>query len=92
MLSCFSLVRLFATPWTVARQAPLCMELSRQEYWSGLPYSPPGDIPNPGIEPTSACVSCVADRSLPTEPPGKPSWTQGTKKVFLEWYFLSLSV
>ena len=40
------------TLWTVAQQAPLLMELSRQEYWSGLPGSPPGDLPNPGIEPT----------------------------------------
>ena len=43
-------VCLFATPWTVARQAPLSMEFSRQEYWSGLSSSPPGDRPNPGIE------------------------------------------
>ena len=41
------------TPWTVARQAPLSMEFSRQEYWSGLPCPPPGDLPNPGIEPSS---------------------------------------
>ena len=45
-----SRVRLFATPWTVARQAPLSMGLSRQEYWSGLPFPPPGDLPDPGIE------------------------------------------
>ena len=42
-----------ATPWTVASQAPLSMGFSRQEYWSGLPCSPPGDLPHPGIEPTS---------------------------------------
>ena len=42
-------VQLFAIPWTVAHQAPLSMEFSRQEYWSGLPFSPPGDLPNPGI-------------------------------------------
>ena len=52
-LSC---VRLFATPWTVARQAPLSMEFSRQKYWSGLPCPPPGQLPNPGMEPRSpAC-------------------------------------
>ena len=53
LLSCFSHVRLFATPWTVACQAPLSMGFSRQEYWSGLPCPPPGDLPDPGIEPES---------------------------------------
>ena len=48
-----SRVRLFVTPWTVAYQAPLSMEFSRQEYWSGLPFHPPGDLPNPGIKPES---------------------------------------
>ena len=51
MLSCFSCVQLFATPWTVACQAPLSMEFLRQEYWSGLPCPSPGDLPNPGTEP-----------------------------------------
>ena len=54
--------------WTVARQAPLSMGLSRQEYWSGLPFPPPGDLPNPGIEPSSALTSGF----FTTEPPGKP--------------------
>ena len=49
----FSHVQLFATPWTVARQAPLYMGFSRQEYWSGLPFPSPVDLPNPGIEPGS---------------------------------------
>ena len=44
-------VQLFAIPWTVAHQAPLSMGFSRQEYWSGLPFSPPGDLPDPGMEP-----------------------------------------
>ena len=48
-----SRVHLFATPWTVARQAPLSMAFSRQEYWSGLPFLPPGDPPDPGVEPVS---------------------------------------
>ena len=48
---CFSHVQLFAMLWTVAHQAPLSMAFSRQEYWSGLPCPPPGDLPNPGIEP-----------------------------------------
>ena len=47
---------LFATPWTVARQAPWSMGFSRQEYWSGLPCSPPGDLPDPGIEPISPAL------------------------------------
>ena len=50
LLSC---VRLFATPWTVAYQAPPSMRVSRQEYWSGLPFPSPGDLPNSGIEPGS---------------------------------------
>ena len=52
MLSCFSRVRL-CDPWTVALQAPLSMGVFRQEYWSGLPFPPPGDLPDPGIELTS---------------------------------------
>ena len=54
LLSC---VQLFATPWTVDCQAPLSMGFFRQEYWSGLPFPPPGDLPNPGIEPTSAALA-----------------------------------
>ena len=54
------------TPWTVAYQAPLSMEFSRQEYWIGVPFSPPGDLPNPGIEPRSPALQ--AD-SLVCEPP-----------------------
>ena len=61
-------VQLFVTPWTVACQVPLHMGFSRQEYWSGLPYSPPGDLPNPSIEPRSPALQ--AD-SLPFEPPEK---------------------
>ena len=53
VLSHFSNVQLFATLWTRARQAPLSMGFSRQEYWSGVPCPPPGDLPNPGINPTS---------------------------------------
>ena len=63
-LSC---VRLFVTPWTSARQAHPSMGFSRQEYWSGLPYPSPGDLPDPGIEPRSPALR--ADL-LPSEPPG----------------------
>ena len=65
-LSC---VQLFATPWTVAYQAPPSMGFSRQECWSGLPFPSPGDLPDPGIEPGSPALRAVA---LPSEPPGKP--------------------
>ena len=58
-----------ATPWTVAHQAPLSMGFSRQEYWSGLPFPCPGDLPDPGTEPGSPASQ--AD-SLPTELQGKP--------------------
>ena len=63
-----SYVQLFVTPWTVAYQAPPSMQFSRQEYWSGLPFPSPGDLPNPGIEPRSPALQ--AD-SLPSEPQGK---------------------
>ena len=57
MLSCFSCVQFFAALWTVACQAPLSIEFSRQEYWSGLPFSSPGDLPGPGIEPASPVLA-----------------------------------
>ena len=50
-------VQLFATPWTVAHQAPLSIGFSRQEYWSRLPFLPPGDLPHPGIEPASSTLA-----------------------------------
>ena len=62
MLSLFSRVQLFATLQTIARQAPLSMGFPRQEYWSGFPFPSPGDLPNPGIEPTSLMSSAVAGR------------------------------
>ena len=52
----------FATPWTVARQVPLSMGFPKQEYWSGLPHSPPGDLPDPGIEPTFLVSPALAGR------------------------------
>ena len=60
-------VLLFRTPWTVAYQAPPSMEFSRQEYWRGLPFPFPGDLPNSGIEPGSPTLQADA---LPSEPPG----------------------
>ena len=64
---------LFATAWTVALQAPLSVGFSRQEYWSGLPYPPPGDLPHPGIEPLSPSVSCTAGTSFTTSATWKES-------------------
>ena len=61
-------VRLFATPWTVACQAPLSLGFFRQEYWSGLPFPPPGCLPNPGIQPVSLSPA-LASRFFTTEPP-----------------------
>ena len=58
-----------ATPWTVACQAPLFMGFSRQEYWNGLPFPSPGDLPDPGIEPGSPALQADA---LPSELLGKP--------------------
>ena len=65
-----SRVRLFEAPWTVAYQAPLSMEFSRQEYWSGLPFPSPGDLPNPGIKAWSPALQAYA---LPSELPGMPN-------------------
>ena len=69
MLSC---VCLFATPWTIACQDPLSIRFSRSEYWSGLPFLPPGDLPKSGIEPESLESLALAGRLLITVPPGKP--------------------
>ena len=77
----FSRVQLFVTPWTVARQAPLSMEFSRQKYWSELPFPSPGDLLDPGIEPGSPALQ--AD-SLPSEPPGNP------KVGRLRYYFTKI--
>ena len=60
VLSRFSHVRLFATLWTIAYQVPLCMGFSRQEFWSELPFPPPGDLPNPGIAPASSASLALA--------------------------------
>ena len=65
-------VRLLVVPRTIVHQALLCMEFSRQEYWSGLPFPIPGDLPNPGIEPVSPVLPALEGRFFTTEPPGKP--------------------
>ena len=76
-----------ATPWTVARQAPLSMGFSRQEYWSGLPFPSPGDLPDPGIKPRSPALQ--AD-SLLTELRGKPVWHR--EQYPISWVQFSPSV
>ena len=68
----------FATPWTVARQAPLSTGLPRQEYWSGLPIAAPGDLSDPGIEPTSPAL---AGRYFATEPPENPKTEYSELKI-----------
>ena len=77
MLGRFSPVQLFVTLWTVAHQAPLSMGFSRQEYWSGLPFPPPGDpppgdLPNPGTEPVSLMSSALAGGFFTTSHLGSP--------------------
>ena len=69
-----SYIQLFATPWTVACQAPRSMGFSRQKYWSGLLFPSPGDLPNPGIVPVFPQASALAGRFFTTEPPGKPQY------------------
>ena len=83
----FSRVRLFATPWTVTHQAPPPMGFSRQEYWSGLPFPSPGDLPDPGIEPRSPALQADA---LTSEPPGKPknSTEIHIKQEYILFYIL----
>ena len=73
LLSHFNRVQLFATLWTTACQAPLSIGFSRQEYWGGFLFPPPGDLPDPEIKPTSLLVSCLGRWvSLPLAPPAKP--------------------
>ena len=66
-----SCVQLFLTLWTVAHQTPLSREFYRQDYWRALPFPPPGDLPNPGIEPMSPASPALAGRFFTAEPPGK---------------------
>ena len=70
VLSCWVISGYFVTPWTVARQAPLFMGFPRQEYWSGLPFPSPQDLPDPGITPAAPIL---ADRLFNTIPPRKPN-------------------
>jgi len=96
-------VWLFVTPWTLTHQSLLFMGFPRQEYWSRLPFPPPGHLPNPGIEPSSPVAPALAARFFTTEPPGKPCllvlppkwwapWRQGLLLFLFALISLTLSV
>ena len=82
-LSCFNHVQLFVTHWTAACQAPLSMGFSRQEYWSGLPCPPPGDIPDPVIEPTSLMSPALVGRFFTT---------RYCKEITIEFSLLNIGI
>ena len=87
-----SRVQLFSTLWTIAPQAPLSMGFSRQEYWSGLPFPPPGELPNPGINPRLLRLLHWQAGSLPLVPPGKPHpEVRGLKLLHLKLQYPGIS-
>ena len=77
------------TPWTVPHQAPLSMGFSRQEYWSGLPCPPPGDLPDPGIKPASPAVT---GGFFTTAPPGKPGRWRHTQNMNIDQIVISTEI
>ena len=87
LLSHFSRVRLYVTPWTAAHQAPLSLEFSRQESWSGLPFPSLGDLPDPGIKPASLAL---AGGFFATEPPGEPLSGE-TDMLVIKWQIQCLA-
>ena len=96
VLSHFNHGWLFVIPWTVAHQAPLSMVFSRQEHWSGLPFSSPGNLADPGIEPMSLNMSCIGRHFLYhycqlgslliIEPPGKCWVKLGVSILFIDTF------
>ena len=94
MLSPFSRVQLFVTPWTVAHQAPLSMGFPRQEYWSGLPCPPPGDLPNLGTEPASLLSPALAGGFFTTSATWEALFPGVCSKLCpsSQWYYLTISV
>ena len=82
MFSCSVMSNSFATPWTVACQAPLSMRFSRQEYWSGLPFPSPEDLPNPGT--ASHTLHCIIGGFFTAEPPEKLGKILGWPKTFIQ--------
>ena len=88
----FSCVRLFVTLWTIAGQAPLSMEFSRQEYWSGLPFPSPGDLSDPGIEPVSFTSPALAGSFFTTSTTWAGSSVHGILQArILEWVVISFA-
>ena len=83
-------VQFLATPWTVARPTPLIVGFSRQAYYSELPFPPPRDPPDPGIEPMSPAPPPWAGRFFTTEPPGKPSHSSGCQQSKSRWFLNTL--
>ena len=81
MLSHFSCAQLFVTLWTTAHQAPWSMEFSKQEYWSGLPWPPPGDLPYPGFQPASLMSPALAGRFFTTSATWEAQGPQSTADV-----------
>ena len=79
------------TPWTVANQASLSMKFSKQEYWSGLPFPTPGDLPPPRIEPMSLTAPALAGRFFTTAPPGKPKCKTYIKLILSKRIFRRLT-
>ena len=82
-------VLFFVTPQTVARQAPLSMGFSRQEYWGSLPFPPPGDLPNPEIKPTSPVSPALAGGFFTTSATSKPFWYRNSE--IIQSYSLTFS-
>ena len=88
MLSSFSLVWLFATPWTVGPLAPLSMEFSKQEYWQGLPCPPQWDLWDSGIKPTTLTSPALAAGFFTLVPPGKPIYVH----IYIQIFFRDLVI
>ena len=92
MLSHFSHIQLFVTLWIVARQVPLSMGFSRQEYWSGLPCPPPGELPDPRIKPVSPVAPALQADSLPLSHQGSPKLSvnqlQSCPSVFFDFFII----
>ena len=87
VLSCFSHIRLFVTTWTVAYQAPLFMGFSRQEYWGGLPFPPPVNLPDPRIELTSVTSPVLAGGFFTSS----ATWEAPTMSTPYSNYFLGVN-
>ena len=92
MLSHFSHIQLFVTLWIVARRVPLSMGFSRQEYWSGLPCPPPGELPDPRIKPVSPVAPALQADSLPLSHQGSLKLSvnqlQSCPSVFFDFFII----